>query len=99
MENILQTIIKKLEGIDERLKTLEVGPKTASTVSGSDTTVSKKPKDALFAKAWSVVSKTDNELISTELLVKELHIDEKRAEMIFDQLEEAGYGACEWKES
>lgn len=100
MENILQTILKKLEGIDGRLKTLEGGGKTTTAVSQPvPKIITQEKKDELLGKAWSIISKTESEEVSSEYLAKALGIDEKRAEKIFDQLESEGYGSCEWKES
>ncbi|MDO8610438.1 MAG: hypothetical protein Q7R95_07865 [bacterium] len=102
MENILQTILKKLEGIDFRLKSLETNP-NAIKVSGAPAQaprqpIAAEPKDVLCDKAWDIISKNKDEEISSEYIAKAMGIDEKRVEKIFDQLENAGYGASSWKE-
>ena len=100
MDNILQTILKKLDGIDTRLKTLEGSGKVTVAVSQPvPKIITQEKKDELFDRAWNIISKTEGEEISSEFLAKALGIDEKRAEKIFDQLESEGYGSCEWKES
>jgi hypothetical protein len=97
MDNILQTILKKLEGIDERMRTLE-GGKLKVEVGIKPKVMIPEKKDELLEKAWSIISKTEGEEISTDYLMKALGVDEKRVEKIFDQLEAEGYGTCEWKE-
>lgn len=100
MENILQTILKKLEGIESKIKTLETGV-SSSTAAPEKVQLQVAPvqKDELLEKAWDIISKDEKEEISSEFLAKALDIDLKRAEKIFDQLEQAGYGACTWKEA
>lgn len=97
MDNILQTILKKLEGIDERMKVLEVGGGKLEVKTQPKIIVPEK-KDELLEKAWSIISKTEGDEISTDYLMRALGVDERRAEKIFDQLETEGYGTCEWKE-
>lgn len=97
MDNILQTILKKLEGIDERIKTLEGGKLKVEEGFKPKVNTPEK-KDELLDKAWDIISHSKEEEFSSDFLVKTLGVDEKRAEKIFDQLEKEGYGSCEWKE-
>ena len=87
MDNILQSILKKLEGIDGRLKQLEVGSEKLEVRTQPKLPTIQK-KDELFEKAWSIINKSTDEEVSTEYLSKALGVDEKRADAIFDQLEQ-----------
>lgn len=91
MEDSVKVILKKLDDIDARLKSLEVP--------GADvaTPAKKIERDALFPKALELMDKRDE--ISSKQLAEELKIDQKRAEVIMDQMEAAGIGACYMKEA
>lgn len=93
----MQTILNKLNGIDERLKALEVGG-GKQEVKAAPKIILPEKKDELLDKAWDIISHSKEEEFSSDFLVKTLGVDEKRAEKIFDQLEKEGYGSCEWKE-
>ena len=86
--NLLQLIIKKLEEIDERVKKIE------SEAIKIEKKEEEEEKDPLFFQALKIVEKREETPAS--LLAKELRIDQKRAEKIFDQLAKAGYGETYW---
>ncbi len=93
MDESVKVILKKLDDIDSRLKSLE-GPNTTSGV--NEAKVVKVERDPLFSKAIEVMDKMDE--ISSKQLSESLKIDVKRAETIMDQLEAAGLGTCYIKE-
>ncbi len=92
MDDSVKMILKKLDDIDSRLKSLEV-PGSTSEV----TEVKKIERDPLFSKALEVMDKYDE--ISSKMLAEALKIDVKRAETIMDQMETAGIGTCYMKEA
>lgn len=86
MEDSVKVILKKLDDIDGRLRSLE-------TPMAGDTVESKKvERDPLFSKAMELMEKEDE--ISSKQLSEAFKIDIKRAETILDQLEAAGLGTC-----
>ena len=95
--NIVKVILKKLDEIDSRLKSIE-GVKTASVTTQrvSETKDAKIERDPLFGRALEMMDKFDE--MSSKQLVEALKIDLKRAETILDQLETAGLGTCYMKE-
>ena len=98
MDDAAKIILKKLEEIDHRLKTIESEKKTGSAASQKTVSpqVNKDLRDPLFNRAVQVVERYD-ELPAT-LLQKLLSVDMSRAEKILDQLEQAGLGQCVWEE-
>jgi len=80
MEDTLQLILKKLDNIEGRLKTVETGPSVKSS-----------QPDPLFQKAVKIIGEIDKE-ISTSEMQKRLGTDFKTAEKILDKLAEAGFG-------
>lgn len=92
MEDSVKVILKKLDDIDSRLKTIE-GPVATPTVSE----VKKVERDPLFSKAMEFMDRHDE--ISSKQLSEALKIDMKRADTILDQLEAAGLGTCYTKEA
>ena len=97
MDNVLHTILKKLDIIESRLKTVETTPSTSpARMQKPEVRVT---KDELADRAWDIISKNEKEELSADFLAKGLGIDVKRAEKIFDQLESAGYGSCSWREA
>jgi len=97
MEDSVKVILKKLDEIDSRLKSIE-GVKTASVTTQrvSETKDAKIERDPLFSRALEMMDKFDE--MSSKQLVEALKIDLKRAETILDQLETAGLGTCYMKE-
>lgn len=93
MDDSVKMILKKLDDIDNRLKSLE-GP---TTVAPQTTAAVKLERDPLFHKAVEAMDKLDE--ISSKQLSESLKIDVKRAEAIMDQLEAAGLGTCYTKEA
>ena len=91
MDDSVKVILKKLDDIDSRLKSLE-GPNTTSQVLGAK----KVERDPLFSKALEMMDKYDE--MSSLQLQEVLKIDTKRADNILDQLETAGMGTCYMKE-
>ena len=91
MDDSVKVILKKLDDIDSRLKSLE-GPNTTSQVLGAK----KVERDPLFSKALEMMDKYDE--MSSLQLQEVLKIDTKRADNILDQLETAGLGTCYMKE-
>ena len=85
-----KVILEKLNTIESRLGKLEVGNGKESIV--SETTPQKTSRDELFGKALALVDKYEE--IPSELLQRELSVEEGRANAILDQLEAAGYGSC-----
>lgn len=97
MDDSVKVILKKLDEIDSRLKSIEgvkVGAITTQRV--SEAVTAKTERDPLFSKALEMMDKFD-EMSSTQLM-ETLKIDKKRAETILDQLETAGLGTCYMKE-
>lgn len=94
MDNSVKIILKKLDDIDARLKTLESQNITNSI--NQDSINKTAGRDTLFSKALEIIDKVDE--ISAKELADALKIDVKRAETIMDQLEEAGIGVCYMKE-
>lgn len=90
MEDLLKTIVKKLETIESRLNIVE----TKKIVAPEPTVTLHEPKkierDPLFDKAVKVIHEHDE--VATTLMQQKLNIDFKRAEKILDQLTEAGFG-------
>lgn len=91
MDESVKMILKKLDDIDGRLKSLE-GPVVSPPVSEAKNV----ERDPLFAKALETLDKYDE--ISSKQLSEALKIDQKRAEVIMDQMEAAGIGTCYMKE-
>ncbi len=97
MEDSVKVILKKLDEIDSRLKSIEETKSTTTvTQRVSEAQVTKIERDPLFSKALEMMDKFD-EMSSTQLM-ETLKIDKKRAEAILDQLETAGLGTCYMKE-
>jgi len=97
MDESVKVILKKLDEIDSRLKSIE-GVKTSNvaTLRGSEAKEAKIERDPLFSKALEMMDKFDE--MSSKQLVEALKIDQKRADLILDQLESAGLGTCYMKE-
>lgn len=91
MDESVKVILKKLDEIDSRLKSIE-GVKTPS----SEAKESKIERDPLFGKALEMMERQDE--MSSKQLQETLKIDQKRADVILDQLESAGLGTCYMKE-
>jgi len=91
MDESVKVILKKLDDIDSRLKSLE-GPNSAPAAE-----TKKVERDLLFGKALEVMNKYDE--ISSKQLSDALKIDAKRAEGLMDQMEAAGIGTCYMKEA
>ena len=97
MDESVKVILKKLDDIDSRLKSIEGVKVTASpTLRVSEAKESKIERDPLFSKALEVMDKYDE--MSSRQLQEVLKIDQKRADTILDQLETAGFGTCYMKE-
>ncbi len=92
MDDSVKVILKKLDDIDSRLKSLEV----PGSVANAEPT-KKIERDPLFHKAIEEMDKIDE--ISSKQLSEALKIDLKRAEAIMDQLEAAGLGTCYMKDA
>lgn len=97
MDESVKVILKKLDEIDNRLKSIE-GVKVASVTTQrvSEAKEAKIERDPLFSKALEMMDKFDE--MSSKQLVEALKIDQKRADTILDQLETAGLGTCYMKE-
>ena len=97
MDDSVKVILKKLDEIDSRLKSIE-GVKTAAVTTQRvvDAKEAKIERDPLFGKALEMMDKFDE--LSSKQLVEALKIDGKRADAILDQLESAGLGTCYMKE-
>ena len=91
MDESVKVILKKLDEIDSRLKSIE-GVKTSNvaTLRVSEAKEAKIERDPLFSKALEMMDKFDE--MSSKQLVEVLKIDAKRADTILDQLESAGLG-------
>jgi predicted RND superfamily exporter protein len=97
MEDSVKVILKKLDEIDSRLKSIE-GVKTATVTTQrvTDAKEAKVERDPLFGKALEMMDKFDE--LSSKQLSEALKIDTKRSDTILDQLESAGLGTCYMKE-
>lgn len=95
MDDSLKVILRKLDDIDSRLKTLERGKSTAA-VTIKPTASPKSERDPQFLKAVEIINKQEE--ISALSLAQMLKIEKERAEALLDQLEAAGYGECSWRE-
>jgi len=95
MDESVKVILKKLDDIDSRLRSIE-GMKTPSTLRVSEAKETKVERDPLFGKALEIMDKYDE--MSSRQLQEVLKIDTKRADNILDQLETAGLGTCYMKE-
>lgn len=91
MDDSVKVILKKLDEIDNRLKSIEGGK---SPVSEAKT--AKIERDPLFSKALEMMDRFDE--MSSRQLQETLKVDQKRADAILDQLETAGLGTCYMKE-
>lgn len=97
MDESVKVILKKLDEIDSRLKSIEgVKVATVTTQRVSEAKDAKTERDPLFSKALEMMDKFDE--MSSKQLVDTLKIDQKRADTILDQLETAGLGTCYMKE-
>lgn len=94
MDDSVKVILKKLDDIDNRLKSLET-PRL-NTLRVTEAKEVKIERDPLFSKALEVMDKYDE--MSSKQLQEALKIDVKRANTILDQLESAGLGTCYMKE-
>lgn len=92
MDNAIKIILKKLDDIENRIKTLESREKATE----EKPELPKIERDPLFSKAVEIMDKYDE--LSAPDLAKELKIDVKRAEVIMDQMEASGLGTCYTKE-
>lgn len=90
MDDSVKVILKKLDEIDSRLKSIEGGGQV------TDAKEAKIERDPLFGKALEMMDKFDE--MSSKQLQTDLKIDAKRADVILDQLETAGLGTCYMKE-
>ena len=98
MDESVKVILKKLDEIDSRLKSIEgVKVATVTTQRVSEAKEAKIERDPLFSKALEMMDKFDE--MSSKQLAEALKIDTKRAETILDQLETAGLGTCYMKEA
>ena len=95
MDDSVKVILKKLDDIDSRLKSIE-GVKTPPTLRVSEAKETKVERDPLFGKALEIMDKYDE--MSSKQLQETLKIDQKKADSILDQLETAGFGTCYMKE-
>ena len=93
MDDSVKVILKKLDEIDSRLKSIE-GVKIPSTPETKETKIQRDP---LFSKALEMMDKFDE--MSSRQLQETLKVDQKRADAILDQLESAGLGTCYMKEA
>ena len=94
MDDSVKMILKKLDDIDTRIRSLE---KPNSTSQVGEVKKEKVERDPLFSKALEVMDKYDE--LSAKMLAEALKIDVKRAETIMDQMEAAGLGTCYTKEA
>ncbi len=98
MDNALKVILEKLDQIEKRIKKLEgIQEKPTGKAHLIEGEREKKEKDPLFDKAWQIILQTETDLSARDLAQK-LNIDIKRAEIIMDQLQEAGLGMVYEKE-
>ena len=98
MDDAAKIILKKLEEIDHRLRTIESEKKTGLVVSQKAVSpqINKDLKDPLFNRAVQIIERYDE--VPATLLQRLLSVDMPRAEKILDQLEQAGLGQCVWEE-
>ncbi|MBI3619668.1 hypothetical protein HY214_00785 [Candidatus Roizmanbacteria bacterium] len=98
MDNLLKTILNKLDAIDGRLKEIEKGePAKSITVTQSkNPTVRDVKKDPYLEKTLGLLAKY--EVMTCAFLQKEFGIDANHADKLLDQLEAAGYGKCYWED-
>lgn len=100
MDDSVKVILKKLDDIDSRLKSIEgVKPSSSPSPSPSPTlrvSEAKIERDPLFSKALEMMDRFDE--MSSRQLQEVLKIDTKRADNILDQLETAGLGTCYMKD-
>lgn len=96
MDDSMKVIIKKLDEIDSRLRSIEGGKVTVSAVQPAPVKEAKIERDALFGKALEIMDKFDE--LSSKQIQEALKIDQKRADLILDQMEAAGLGTCYMKE-
>lgn len=89
MDDSIKVILKKLDDIDSRLRSIE-------GVGVSEAKETKVERDPLFGKALEIMDKYDE--MSSRQLQETLKVDQKRADSILDQLESAGLGTCYMKE-
>ncbi len=98
MDDSVKVILKKLDDIDSRLKSIEGGKTSAApTLRVSEAKEAKNERDPLFGKALEMMDKFDE--MSSRQLQEALKVDQKRADTILDQLESAGLGTCYMKEA
>lgn len=95
MDESVKVILKKLDEIDSRLRSIE-GVKIPAIPKLSEVKEQKVPRDAFFGKALEIMDKYEE--LSSKQLQEALKIDQKRADAILDQLEIAGLGTCYMKE-
>ena len=86
MDTTFKLILDKLTTIESRLGELEGGNTQAPQAAPA------KVRDPLFAKALALAQ--SHEELPSSLLQKELSIDQKKADLLLGQLEEAGFGTC-----
>ena len=96
MSDALKTVLQKLETIENRLKQLE-GKIEGGSIDLDEEGIEKKEYDPLFNRAWEIILNQESD-VSASFLAKQLNIDVERAEVIMDQLAEAGFGVCYTKE-
>ena len=97
MDDSVKVILKKLNDIDSRLKSIEGVKTSTGAVQGMfEAKKSKIERDPLFSKALEMMDNFDE--MSSIQLQEVLKIDTKRADNILDQLETAGMGTCYMKE-
>jgi hypothetical protein len=97
MDDSVKVILKKLDEIDGRLRSIEGGKSSpAPTLRVSEAKAEKVQRDPFFGRALEIMDKTDE--LSSKQLQEALKIDQKRADAILDQLETAGLGTCYMKE-
>ena len=95
MDDSVKVILKKLDDIDSRLRSIE-GAKAPPTLRVSEAKEVRVERDPLFGRALEMMDKFDE--MSSRQLQEALKIDAKRADLILDQLETAGLGTCYMKE-
>ena len=97
MDESVKVILKKLDDIDSRLKSIEGGKTSAVPALRVDSArEAKTERDPLFGKALEMMDKFDE--MSSLQLQEALKVDQKRADTILDQLETAGLGTCYMKQ-
>lgn len=83
-DNILRTILSKLDTIETKIKVLETGEPVASP-------------EPLFDRTLRLMEKHDE--LSESMLERELKVDKTTASKLLDRLESAGYGKCYFEEA